>query len=76
MNSGPTYHDILVTWASHSAHLMNLDLETIGGLFQYLFNYSLDKYILSPMYSFGQWKYRNRKEIFTLLEFMCKCRLC
>lgn len=61
MNSDPTYHDILITWASHSAHLMNLDQEIIGGLFQCLFNYSLDKYILSPTCSFRQWKYRNKQ---------------
>ena len=61
MDNGPTYHDILVTWVSHSGHMMNLDHEIIGGLFQYVFNYSLDKYILSTTYSFGQWKYSNKQ---------------
>lgn len=47
INNGPMCYGILVTWVSHSSHIMNLDHEIICGLFQYLFNCSLDKYILS-----------------------------
>ena len=47
INNGPMRYGILVTWVSHSSHMMNLGHEIICGLFQYLFNYSLDKYILS-----------------------------
>lgn len=61
MNSGPTYHAILVTWVSLSGHMMNSGHEIIGGLFQYLVNCSLDKYILSTTSSFGQWKYSNKQ---------------
>lgn len=60
MNSGPTYHAILVTWVSHSGHMMNLGHEIIGDLFQYLLTCSIDKYILSTT-SFGQWKYSNKQ---------------